>query len=243
MPLGGKATTMKNSNLLVDPNITLTQNLTQQLGSDIVSRRFSEGQIIPFEQELCSHYQVSRTTMREAVKMLTAKGLLSSRPKKGTTVLPKADWNLYDPDVLHWIVKTSANGVLRKEIAQVRLAIEPEAAFLAATCRFDDDLVEMHSTLLVMKHKHTNCHGSKQNAENPQLDFYLNILNATHNAFYIQHMSLIRASHALTLARFGETQPQGAEHLRQASVYAAIESSRPEQARAELRELLLLNFV
>src|SRR4029077_20173682 len=74
----------------------------------------------------------SRSVLREAVKMLTAKGLLGARPRQGTWVQPEANWNLLDPDVLRWLLERKFSYSLLIEFAQIRLAVEPTAAALAA---------------------------------------------------------------------------------------------------------------
>src|SRR5258708_38301364 len=77
----------------------LTTQILQDLGRAIVTGRFSHGNTFPFESELCQQYSASRPVVREAVKMLTTRGLLVARPRSGTTVQPEARRNLIDPHV------------------------------------------------------------------------------------------------------------------------------------------------
>jgi DNA-binding FadR family transcriptional regulator len=77
----------------------LTYGLLDTLGRAIVTG-FYDDSTFPTEAELARQHAVSRSVTREAVKMLTAKGLLTARPRKGTTVQPPSSWNLFDPDVL-----------------------------------------------------------------------------------------------------------------------------------------------
>ena len=91
------------------------------------------------EVELCETYGVSRTVLREAVKMLTAKGLFGSRPRQGTRVLPESQWNLLDPDVLRWLLERKFSIELLIEFTEVRLAIEPKAAARAARVASSED--------------------------------------------------------------------------------------------------------
>ena len=88
----------------VGKKLNLTRTTQERLGIEIVSGEFRDAGAIPVEAELCERYGVSRSIMREAVKMLTAKGLLASRPKHGTWVQPESEWNLLDPDVLRWLL-------------------------------------------------------------------------------------------------------------------------------------------
>jgi DNA-binding FadR family transcriptional regulator len=79
--------------------------LLDSLGRKIVTGSYDR-RPFPTEAQLADEYAVSRSVTREAVKMLTAKGLLSARPRQGTIVLPRASWNLFDADVLHWLAGT-----------------------------------------------------------------------------------------------------------------------------------------
>jgi DNA-binding FadR family transcriptional regulator len=99
------------------------------LGRHILSGRVRPGDVLP--QQL--GVPVSRTVLREAVKVLAAKGLVEARPKTGTRVRPRQAWNLLDPDVLAWQQEDPASAAsFLKAITEVRLVIEPAAAALAA---------------------------------------------------------------------------------------------------------------
>src|SRR5690606_29838036 len=113
----------------------LTYGMLDRLGRDIVTGRYRD-QPFPTEAELAKQHGVSRSVTREAVKMLTAKGLVSARPRQGTTVQPASSWNLFDTDVLRWLLERQFSLELLRHFTQLRVAIEPEAAALAA--RFGD---------------------------------------------------------------------------------------------------------
>lgn len=81
----------------------LTHGMLDALGRAIVTGRY-DGENFPTEVELSKQHGVSRSVTREAVKMLTAKGLLCSRPRHGTIILPSTSWSLFDTDVLDWIL-------------------------------------------------------------------------------------------------------------------------------------------
>ncbi|MDP1631697.1 MAG: FCD domain-containing protein [Caulobacter sp.] len=110
----------------------LTTSIVQDLGIAIVTGRYSATNPFPVEGDLCVQYDASRSVVREAVKMLTAKGLLKARPRQGTWVQREEDWNLLDPDVLRWTLERKFSLRLLIEFTQVRLAVEPAAAALAA---------------------------------------------------------------------------------------------------------------
>lgn len=115
------------------PRRGLHGEVVHTLGLQIVSGELQPGDPLPPEDELTSDLAVSRTVLREAVRVLAAKGLVDARPKIGTRVRARAEWNVLDPDVLSWRAETSTDRRLYEETTEVRLAIEPLAARLAAT--------------------------------------------------------------------------------------------------------------
>ena len=108
----------------------LTYSMLDALGREIVTGGY-DGRRFPTEAELAKAHGVSRSVTREAVKMLTAKGLLTARPRKGTTVQPGSSWNLFDPDVLRWLLERKFSLELLRQFSELRIAIEPAAAALA----------------------------------------------------------------------------------------------------------------
>src|ERR1700681_2078745 len=112
-----------------DQNLTYT--VAGSLGAAIVTRVYTAGNPMPIEAELCQQYRASRSVVREAVKMLTAKGLLGSRPRLGTWVQPEKNWNLLDPDVLGWLLERKFSAPLLIEVTELRLAVERGAAAVA----------------------------------------------------------------------------------------------------------------
>lgn len=124
-----------------DVRISLGRNLTHgmldSLGRAIVTGVY-DGKRFPTEADLTIQHGVSRSVTREAVKMLTAKGLLSARPRQGTIVQPATAWNLFDPDVLDWLLDRKFSLGLLRHFNELRVAIEPAAAKLAARNAGDD---------------------------------------------------------------------------------------------------------
>src|SRR5882672_10934723 len=109
----------------------LTHSIVDGLGIAIVTGKYTD-RPFPREVELSAQYQAARTVTREAVKMLTSKGLLSARPRQGTRVENEDHWNLLDPDVLRWILERKFSLDLLIEFTEIRLSVEPGAASLAA---------------------------------------------------------------------------------------------------------------
>src|SRR5688572_24032485 len=112
-----------------------TSRVVNDLGLGIVTGQLSEGSLLPGDQELLTKYRVSRTVLREALKTLGAKGLVQARARVGTRVQPRAAWNLFDPDVLVWHAEAGFRPEFLRHLAEIRMALEPEAAALAALRR------------------------------------------------------------------------------------------------------------
>jgi DNA-binding FadR family transcriptional regulator len=124
-----------------------TRSLHLQIARDIATRilsgELSSGVIIPSEIELCHQFGVSRTALREAIKHLSSKGLLASRPKIGTRVCPRETWNLLDPQLLGWMSSLEHPERLLKEFLSLRRAIEPESSALAARNATSDQRIRL----------------------------------------------------------------------------------------------------
>ena len=117
----------------------LTAGMLNRLGRAIVTGSFDE-RPFPTESDLARQHGVSRCVTREAVKMLAAKGLLSARQRSGTTIEPASSWNLFDPDVLRWLLQRKFSLELLRQFTELRIAIEPAAAALAAQRRDAGDI-------------------------------------------------------------------------------------------------------
>ncbi|TNC68257.1 FadR/GntR family transcriptional regulator [Rubellimicrobium roseum] len=102
------------------------------IGAAIVRGEQEPGSVLPRDEELARRFGVSRTVLREAMKTLTAKGLLVARSRVGTKVRPRDDWNMFDADVLRWHIEGGTGRSFFADLSEMRLAIEPYAAGLAA---------------------------------------------------------------------------------------------------------------
>jgi GntR family transcriptional regulator, galactonate operon transcriptional repressor len=113
----------------------LHRDAVDELGRRIVSGQIPIGDTLPNEADLGDEMGISRTVVREAVKVLAAKGLVETRPRMGTRVQPRSRWDLVDHDVLDWIVASSPPLAFYRDVFEVRSIIEPRAAQLAAERR------------------------------------------------------------------------------------------------------------
>jgi len=129
----------------------LHQSLARELGTKIVTGEYKPGEILPGEIAASQSHRVSRNAYREAVRILSAKGLVESRQKAGTLVTERNRWNLLDPDVLHWTLSSNPAPEFRDALFELRSIVEPSAASLAAERRSDDDLVAIEDALEKMR--------------------------------------------------------------------------------------------
>lgn len=116
--------------------------LVHHIGLQIVSGELEAGAPLP-EEQLSRTFEVSRTVLREVIKVLAAKGLVESRPKTGTRVCPRSSWNLLDPDVIAWRIEAQPDRAFMKEIFGIRRLIETAAARFAAGRISDEELAEL----------------------------------------------------------------------------------------------------
>lgn len=134
-------------------NRNLSYRLAESIGTDILIAKYQPGDILPGEMQLCKDYDVSRTAVREAIKMLAAKGMVLPRPRIGTRVLSKKNWNYLDKDLLAWI-KVETHPAMLDEFKLVRSLIEPEAAAqcaLNASPAEKEDLANLYMAMAKLK--------------------------------------------------------------------------------------------
>lgn len=147
------------------------------LGSEIAQDLIPVGAALPPEHDLEVRFGVGRGVVREAIKTLAAKGLVSVRPRHGTHVLPRRDWSLLDRDVLTWLVGTDEpDRDLLLSIQEVRSIIEPAAAAMAAERATKKDRQRINAALVAMETSH-----DQASAIAADKAFHLAILDATHN--------------------------------------------------------------
>jgi DNA-binding FadR family transcriptional regulator len=166
-----------------------TGSIVEELGIDIVTGTYSEHKPFPVEDELCKRFGASRTALREAVKMLTAKGLLSARPRQGTRALPESSWNLLDPDILRWMLKRKYSSTLLVQFNEVRLAIEPQAAALAAKNAGPEEKQAVSEAFERMR-------AAERGEDDPlesDIAFHVAVLRAARNQFYT-HLTELTAT-------------------------------------------------
>lgn len=106
--------------------------VAETLALRILGGDYPPAKPLPNEATLLGEFGVSRTCLREALQMLSAKGLVRSRPKLGTLVREKHDWNFLDADLLRWRQRVVSRPTFLRELFSVRRIVEPDTAALAA---------------------------------------------------------------------------------------------------------------
>jgi DNA-binding FadR family transcriptional regulator len=149
----------------------------RRLHGAILSGEYAPGDILSGEVAFSAALDVSRSAYREAVQVLTAKGLVESRPKAGTRVLPRNRWNLLDPDVLAWAFAGEPDIAFIRGLFELRGIVEPAACALAAERRERSDIKIMRDSIAAMR-RHTLATEAGRAADR---EFHDAILNATRN--------------------------------------------------------------
>ncbi len=215
------------------PARNLTYAMLDALGRTIVTGGY-EGRRFPTEAALASEHAVSRSVTREAVKMLTAKGLLTARPRTGTVVQPASSWNLFDPDVLRWLLERKFSLDLLRQFSELRIAIEPAAAALAARA-VDAAAVQAIAA------GYARMEAAETGADDPldaDIAFHMAVLRASANPFYVQFQDVVatalRTSIRFTNRFVGRTASLPAHR----AVLTAIEAGHAADAYAAMAAII-----
>ncbi|OAN66119.1 FadR/GntR family transcriptional regulator [Sphingomonas sp. TDK1] len=211
----------------------LTYGLLDALGRAIVTGRY-EQHPFPTEAELAKQHGVSRSVTREAVKMLTAKGLLSARPRQGTVVQPASSWNLFDTDVLRWLLERQFSVDLLRQFSQLRIAIEPEAAALAARFGTEEDRRQIAAGLARMEAAERGL----DDTLDADIAFHVAVLRASGNPFYAQFRDMVATALRTSIRFTNRIKGRSASVADHAAVHDAIAAGDPARARRAMQALI-----
>lgn len=197
---------------------------------------YGEGALLPNAQEMCARFSVSRTALREAYSVLAAKALIVARPKIGTRVRPRSEWNLLDPDVLAWHLAATPSEHLVDELFALRQMVEPPAAALAATAPSGETVCKIAEAYGRME-RFKNGAGDLIGAD---LDFHMAILEASGNRFLAALGGLIHAALecSFRLSWRGAASIQDNRLMQHRQVLDAIRDGAPQTARDRMATLL-----
>jgi DNA-binding FadR family transcriptional regulator len=215
--------------------LRLHGSIARDLGVLIVSGRYKPGELLNGEVSASDRLQVSRGAYREAMRILSAKGLVESRPKVGTRVSQPEHWHLLDPDVLSWIFEFEPDRKLLVDLFELRNIVEPRAAALAAERRKQEHLDAMARALDEMA-THTLAVEAGRQADQ---DFHAALIQASGNAFLVSMISGVGAAIAWTTIFKQRDNPllrdPMPDHIR---VYDAVKAQDPAAAHAAMENLV-----
>lgn len=213
----------------------LPAQIAGRIGRRIIQGELKPGDTLPKELDLLAELQVSRSTLREAFTLLASNGFIEARQRIGTRVRPPDRWNTLDPMVIAWQSEAGDPAAMAQELFEIRLAVEPLAARLAAQRARPEDIARIRAALKAMGQDHANPQGAMQ----ADIDFHLQVIAAAHNRFLMPVASVIRAALVISVPRtfekFGGMEHSMAMH---GDIARAIEQNRPEAAARAATRLL-----
>lgn len=196
-----------------------------EIGRRVVSGELQPGDLLP-EGELIAKLGISRTVLREAIKVLGAKGLVEARPRVGTKVSSRSHWRLMDPDVLAWQTEYGLDELFLRNLAEVRSLIEPGAARLAAERATDEEIA-----ILDQAYKQMEAHIVNSEAFiAADMQFHFVILAACRNEILEQMSSAI--GEALEISRRVTIELPGSSEAHLPLHEAVVEAIRRRDADA-----------
>ena len=225
---------------LVKPRVH--RHVVKTLAQRILGDEFRPGTVLPSEPELCATFNVSRSAVREAIKVLDSKGLVTTRPRVGTVVRARDFWNLLDPDLLAWSMELKPSAELVLSLIEARQVIEPAAARFAALRATAAEIAPMEEAFQAM-----GLHKQKQDFDafnRADIEFHTALLRASRNIVFQQLSNTIGAALAysfrLTIARAREP---GASLSLHGEVIDRIRMRDSEGAFAMMAQLLNIALV
>jgi len=157
------------------------------VGLQIIGGLYAPGELLPKEADLSDEYGVSRTSVREAMRVLAAKGLVDIRQKVGTRVRQPELWNLFDSDLLRWHSEAGRGEEVMRDLVEVRQIMEPAAARLAAGRASMDDLRRIDDALQSMTRNSSN----REAYANADVEFHQAVYAASHNVLLRQFGAVV----------------------------------------------------
>lgn len=215
--------------------MSLSSQVANELGRRIVTGIYAPGDLVEDEGALSERFQVSRTVIRDAVKILVGKGLLEARRGIGTRVKARADWVLLDDDVLAWHLSAPPEEAVLQQLVEMRLVVEPRAARWAADRATTEEVEDIRAA----------CDAMHDEIDKPEqfviadARFHRSVLFAAHNEFFSALEGIIYST-LITSIRM--TNPDKDANTKSVplhrDVYEAI--NRKDGDEAEARMILLL---
>jgi DNA-binding FadR family transcriptional regulator len=217
----------------------IQKSVIDGIGRRIVSGDIAPLSFLPTEPELCSEYQVSRTSVREAMRVLATKGLIQIRQKVGTRVQAKDNWNFFDFDILRWHHEEGRGHEVMRDLVELRQILEPAAAKLAASRATIQDQGRLKQALELME----KSVDSNDDFAKADVEFHLAVYAASHNSLMRQFGNVVAdfLQRAFSLQQSTVSDPAIllVDALSHAQVYDAINRGEGEEAFQAMLSLVL----
>jgi DNA-binding FadR family transcriptional regulator len=214
---------------------TLHAQVAREIGLRVLEGELAAGTVLPNEAVLGMEFGVSRTALREAIKVLESKGLVEVRRKTGTRIRPRRDWNALDPEILSWLFSGPGFAAGLPDLLELRLIVEPAGARLAALRATPANLQEIEEALAGMEAAVADAESSIEF----DLLFHMAILEATHNAFMRPFGALIQEALRASFRLTNKDRLAYERSLkRHRDVFDAIKAKDPDAAEATMRLVL-----
>lgn len=201
------------------------------LGTRIVQGELKPGTALDVA-EVGAEFAVSRTVVREVLRVLASKGMVDARPKRGTIVCPRAQWQMLDSDVLRWRFRDGGGPEFLDQVFELRLAIEPAVARLAAERHDEHDLATLYEALGRMRTA-----SSSQEHVDADLAFHRGLMAAAHNEL-IEQLTIVVAAGLTIRDRVVHSVISDNASDEHAAVLDSVRRRRPQAAENAMRTLL-----
>lgn len=212
-------------------------HVVNEIGKAIVGGAFAAGTILPGDAELAERFDVSRTVLREAMKTLTAKGMIVPKARIGTRVTERRFWNFFDADVLSWHLESGIDRSFIHHLAEVRLSFEPFVARLAAERATKAEIATLYARVEDMEMAN-----SEERFAIADLDFHLALLDTSKNPFMYAVGALIEAALVTSFrlsSPYGEPERHRATAKAHRGIVDAIAAKDPEAAAAAVQLVIV----
>jgi DNA-binding FadR family transcriptional regulator len=213
--------------------LNLTQGLVDAVGRAVVIGHY-QARPFPTEAELARQHGVSRSVTREAIKMLAAKGMVNGRPKQGTFIEPEHRWNLFDTDILRWLLDRELSIELLQHFNELRIAVEPQAAALAAQRARPAQVARIAAGVERMR----SAEDGRDDPLEADIAFHVAVLQAAGNPFYAQFKDIVATALRTSIRFTNQVSQRTASIDAHAAVYAAISAGDEKQASAAMHNLI-----
>jgi len=210
--------------------------ILHELGKAIASGALAEGDALPRESELQERFGAGRQTVREAIKILAAKGMVRARKRAGTFVQPRSNWNLLDADVLDWHPPAAVPQRLLRDLFEIRYLIEPASAQFAAE-RGEAEKIERIAAATTAMQAAVDDPDQFYEAD---VAFHLAVFAASGNDLVDRLSTILQPLLEVNFSLRRRLGPGGrqAAYEHHAAVYKAIAAADPKGARRAVEALL-----